>query len=606
MKKCFIQHSLTTVTLAALAAAVALLAPAPAQANTSWARGGNWATSGGDPYNMVYPDGITSSTTTTQAAAVAHTIAGDYNSIGLNFVRISVDPATVSGGWAVVQAYVNQLVADGMYVDICCSYIDQSTGVMPNESTWESMWKTVDGVYSGNTNVYYEPINEPWGYSATSLESIYTTFLGFINKSQGHIILGGTRYEDHVTAIGADSSFNNCLLAVHDYPFWEPYTSDSAWSTDLYDRVYPYQGRTIMTEMGAVTTSGLDYLDPSSNSNICFVQGMCNQCVSWGGMGTVWFPTHQAAGNNKEMFTALGGELSDGTLIPELQYGWGWHTVYHDFYGRGYYDYVMYQPSAFNWWIKDSANGGGGTNTFQWGTSGDVPLVGKSAQDTSDAADAIVWRASDTTFYIRNSDGTSFTVALGSSGDVPFVGNFYGSGKSAYCVYEPGTGNWLVRASGTSGTDTFNLGGVAGDVPLVGNCSGDNCADAVIWSTNSITGQGTFTVRRSEDGTTFSANWGQTGDIPMLADFSGDGKDDFVIFRPSNGGWYLMDSQTLESVPGFQWGQNGDIPMCGIMNGDMCAIIYRPSNQTWYVWDPEAGSGISAPHWGNSSVNPVK
>jgi hypothetical protein len=360
-----------------------------------------------------------------------------------------------------------------------------------------------------------------------------------------------------------------------------------------------------MTEFGAPTTTGLNFGTANSgDDNICFVRGLCNQCRSWG-MGSVWFPAHQAGtGNNKRMFSGPGGQINNGTLIPELQYGWNFYTVYHDFYGLGAYAYAMFQSSSGNWWIRDSAGGGGGTNSFHFGATGDIPLVGNSAQSSDDAADAIVWRPSNGTFYTRNSDGgTSFTVALGASGDTPLVGNFYGSGNSAYCVVKPNY-DWWVRATGTSGTNIFQWG-TTGDIPLVGNCSGgDNCADAVVWRLTA--GAGAFWVRRSEDGTSYSANWGTNGDIPMLADFTGDGKDDLVVWRPSTGQWYIKDSQSLTSVPGFTWGTSGDVPMCGRINGDMCAIIYRPSNHTWYVWDPEANAGIAAPAWGDNTVNPVK
>src|SRR5580692_10551586 len=121
MKTCFIPYSLTKTTLAVLGAAVTLLAAAPAHADTSWVAGGNWADDGDNFQDgVIYPTGITSTTTTTQAAAVADTIAGDDISIGINFVRIGINPATVSGNWSVVQAYVNELIADGLSVDLAC------------------------------------------------------------------------------------------------------------------------------------------------------------------------------------------------------------------------------------------------------------------------------------------------------------------------------------------------------------------------------------------------------------------------------------------------------------------------------------------------------
>src|ERR1700722_712656 len=302
MKKCFIRYSLTKITLAALAAAMALLAAAPAHADTSWVHGGNWASADGTITDIQYPDGITSSTTTTQAAAVADTVASDLEGIGVNFVRIPVNPATVSrpgNNWAVEQACINELIHDGINVDICCFYVDwQHSGTITNMSWWETMWTTVDGVYKNNNSVYYEPINEPFGYTASGLESVYTTFLGLVNKSQNHIILGGTGYEDHVAAIGA--SFPNCLLAVHNYAMWDPSdTTVPEWESELNGEVGGYQSRTIMTEFGADTTTGLNYATPNSgNNDISFVQGMCDQCLAWG-MGSVWFPADQASTNTK-------------------------------------------------------------------------------------------------------------------------------------------------------------------------------------------------------------------------------------------------------------------------------------------------------------------
>src|SRR5689334_25110006 len=91
LKKYFIQHSLAKIILAALGAAVTLLAPAPALANNSWVRGGNWADNGDNFQDgVIYPAGITSSTTTTQAAAMADTIDSYDKSVGINFVRIGI------------------------------------------------------------------------------------------------------------------------------------------------------------------------------------------------------------------------------------------------------------------------------------------------------------------------------------------------------------------------------------------------------------------------------------------------------------------------------------------------------------------------------------
>src|SRR6266851_2149337 len=104
MKRWFIRYCLTKTTMAALVAVVTLLAPAPAQASTGWVHGGNWAAQAGLVDNVIaYPDGITASSTVAQAQAAADTVALDYESVGINFVRYPVNPATVTSNWPVTQ-----------------------------------------------------------------------------------------------------------------------------------------------------------------------------------------------------------------------------------------------------------------------------------------------------------------------------------------------------------------------------------------------------------------------------------------------------------------------------------------------------------------------
>lgn len=498
MKKCFTTYSLTKITLAALAAAVTLLAPAPAQADTSGFHGGNWSSWVGLVDNDIqYPAGITSTTTVAQAQAVADTIACDYKAIGINFVRFPVNPATVTGNWSVTQACINELISQGLTVDIGCWYIDADSGgngLIRNMSTWQAMWQTVDGVYHANNSVYYEPINEPFGYTAAGLESVYTTFLGFITKSQSHIILDGTGYSDNVTAIGGDSSFNSCLLSVHDYAMWNPgLTSESGWESDLYNRVNPYQSRTIMTEFGAVTTTGLYYGATTSDNNISFIRGMCNECQTLS-MGSVYFPAHQpTANNNKRLFYGPGGGAINPSIITELQSGWGlsasWHTWDNPAAGSGFTtgfaacSWGSYREDIFGvksdgniyhtWWFNNS-----GWNTWEAHACPVAPAgaPGASANNGVANREDIYYIGTDGNLYHQYYSGgwqpsINTWENLGAPSGVSLVGSPSATSWAAgrYDVYARGSNNTVYRIYKTSDTGSWSAwqnqgGSVTNDV----------------------------------------------------------------------------------------------------------------------------------------------
>src|SRR5215510_10906185 len=62
-----------------------------------------------------------------------------------------------------------------------------------------------------------------------------------------------------------------------------------------------------------------------------------------------------------------------------------------------------------------------------------------------------------------------------------------------------------------------------------GDYDGDLMTDLVVWRPS----DGNWYIVESVDGSTFSQQWGTAGDIPVPGDYDGDFINDFAVWRPS-------------------------------------------------------------------------
>jgi hypothetical protein len=293
----------------------------------------NWA-DGRDNYvdGWVIPSGLTAGDDYNTIAAKTEAVLNGFTSNinGVNTIRIPINPPSVADSWwGNYTAVIDKATSKGFKVIIACwEGASSKDGIIDNTTSFWTMWNTVVNKYQGNSKVYFEPFNEPHGYTLSQLTAIYAQFLSnYPNVPKGRIILDGQGYSENVTGVGGDSRFSSCLLGLHNYAFWAT-RSAAEWRSDWRSRIGSYGSRTVITEFGATMSSGKDFQNGSQSDNeIAYIVATSDVCrndkiasVYWPGLrdgDSYSMTTRGGSGNNITISTV------NASGVFRLRYGWG-------------------------------------------------------------------------------------------------------------------------------------------------------------------------------------------------------------------------------------------------------------------------------------------
>ncbi|MEK2494637.1 ricin-type beta-trefoil lectin domain protein [Kitasatospora purpeofusca] len=336
--------ALTVLPLCLLGAAVPAVA-ADGPLDPSRFKGLNWARPGDNFVDgPVVPEGlaVTDSYPTVKAKATA-VYDGFRNTAGADTVRLPINTHSVPGtAWG--DAYtgaVDAATAKGFKVIL--SYWEDgasSGGRIVDTAAFKAMWNAVTAKYGSNALVYFEPMNEPHGYTAAAWADVAATWITeHPSVPRSRILVSGSGYNSDVTPVCADSRLAGTYLSLHLYTFQSAPKTYAEWTDFLASRIGSCAGRTVMDEFGAPADDGRDYGDANSADNFVRYLRAFTDSIRSLGLGSVywpalggkakvrptydWYSLYALHGSGTGSGTDLTLSVRNTTVVDRLKYAWG-------------------------------------------------------------------------------------------------------------------------------------------------------------------------------------------------------------------------------------------------------------------------------------------
>ena len=297
----------------------------------------NWA----DQRDNFVPDdlvlgGLDTSDAYDVTRAKAHAILTAFeHDLGANTVRLPVNYSTVSGTyWPSYAGAIDESSRLGM--NVVLSYWESSAskdGRVDDLDQFWSMWRTIADRYGRDEHVYFEPMNEPHGYTDDEWKNLAAEWLRrYPLIPTQRVIVSGAGYNQRGAVVGADPRFDGCLISIHIYGFWHrDWVTPPPWTAALEASIGPYASRTLMTEFGAPMTTGLDYdrgpANGAADHFFAFMQAVPARARELG-IGTIYWPGLRI-GDPYSLETLHGSgaqltlTLNSASGRDRLRYSWG-------------------------------------------------------------------------------------------------------------------------------------------------------------------------------------------------------------------------------------------------------------------------------------------
>ncbi|SEE16158.1 Beta-galactosidase [Streptomyces sp. 2131.1] len=178
--------------------------------------------------------------------------------------------------------------ATGLGFDVILSYWEDGTssgGMVVNTAALDAMRNAVVAKYGADSHVYFEPMNEPHGYTAAAWADVAASWVAaHPSVPRDRIVVSGSGYDGEVTSVCADQRLTGTRLSLHLYKTYDE------WITEFNNRIGSCGARTVLDEFGAPMDDGRDYNDAASTDNFVRYLRAATDIAHSLGKGSVYWP----------------------------------------------------------------------------------------------------------------------------------------------------------------------------------------------------------------------------------------------------------------------------------------------------------------------------
>ena len=216
------------------------------------------------------------------------------------------------------------------------------------------------------------------------------------------------------------------------------------------------------------------------------------------------------------------------------------------------------------WQLRTSLTSGGPSQIFEYGASGDWPVMGDFSNSGARTVGVVrnsrhgVAGATSLKWYLRQVEGPGdpdLAVDFGQPGDIPVVGDWNGNGVHTIGVVR---GNrWLLRNSNRAGAPDYDfVFGQPGDIPVVGDWNGDGRT----WIGMVRGDRWMLRSSLSSGNPHFDFTFGGGPGYPVTGDWDGNGVTGVGWFNAGN--WTIKDAlSSAGNELSFNFGNPNGIPV---------------------------------------------